>query len=303
MANQKLTQLTEATSVSNTDIAYAVLDPTGTPTSNKVTMNTLLSNRAITDATFLGTSLFDAAGGVESVQANTTAFYIKNNTGGDDDARLDVGVHRMSHVENGGFTWLQFNTGTSNVTRFVTGGLYPSGAAGPIQQSSYFEWSTGLVNLQNGVDNFIPQTSNTSTWSLPSPSLITQGINAKQTRAGDSTVASTNASLFAAYCQSDVNGWFRAKTRVFLFDMFNNVDVEVWLYESSSTASTGTKKALLIKEKFGELTASRLMEGSSNPFYVVGDKFYFLSIIPSANTPFPATDTGAAISLELEHIG
>jgi len=304
MANQKLTQLTEATSVSNTDITYAVLDPTGTPTSNKVTMNTFLSNRAITDPTFLGTSLFDAQGGAELVQANTATFYIKNNTGGDDDARLDVGVHRVQHVENSGLTWLQFSTGTSNFTRFNTKGLYVSGSAGPIQQSSWFEWQTGLVNLVNGVDNYIPGTTDDSTWSQPAPNLITQGVNQKQVLAGTSTVTSVNPALSAAYIQARAGGWYRARTRVFLFDMFNNVDVEVWLYESATPSAVGLKKALLIKEKFAELTASRLMEGSSDPFFVVSaDKYYYLSIIPSANTPFPSVDTGAAITLELEHIG
>lgn len=305
MANQKLTQLTEATSVSNTDLTYAVLDPTGTPTSNKVTMNTFLSNRAITDATFFGTTLFDAAGGVESVVANVSTVSIKNSTGGDDFSRLDLGAHRLSHVDNGGLTLLQLSSGTSNYTRFVAQGLSVSKLAGPIQQCAWFEWQTSLVNLVNGVDNYIPATTDDATWSQPTPNPVTTGLNQKQVLAGTSTVTSVNPALTAKYIQARAGGWYRAKTRVFLFDMFNNVDVSVWLYESTSPATVGVKKALLVKDKFSELTASRLMEGVSVPFFTTSgvDRYYYLSIIPSANTPFPATDTGAAITLEIEHIG
>lgn len=44
MANQKLTELTQVTTFSDTDIVYIVIDPGGNPVSRKITLGDLLEN-------------------------------------------------------------------------------------------------------------------------------------------------------------------------------------------------------------------------------------------------------------------
>ena len=44
MADQKLRELTEATSPVSTDLVYAVVDPSGTPLDRKIEVGTLLGN-------------------------------------------------------------------------------------------------------------------------------------------------------------------------------------------------------------------------------------------------------------------
>lgn len=82
MADQKLTELTELTSLTDDDLFYVVDDPAGTPLDRKVTRANLISNIAVADLAN-GTDgeliTWDAAGAPTTVAVGTASQVLTSN--------------------------------------------------------------------------------------------------------------------------------------------------------------------------------------------------------------------------------
>lgn len=139
------------------------------------------------------------------------------------------------------------------------------------------EWQNttpAYFNLSNGANNYIP-------WNDVSLNPTSAGTTYFQlVNSGSSP---TDARIHVKFA-----GTYMFRAGVHLYDLYNNVDVLVSLRISgtSSGALTSFSQGLLADKKFAELSADQMIYGSK--VLNVGSNYFTISVIPSANSPFPS---------------
>ena len=145
-----------------------------------------------------------------------------------------------------------------------------------------FNWSNNYDNLSNSTENYIP-------W--------------------DTTVFNSNSSVFqltnsgstgtdCARILINETGYYELKALVFLYDMYNNVDVKVSVAKSSGSTGTMSLIELIFDGKFSETTSDRTLN-SSTILSLSSGEYISISVNPSANGPYPSSSSNGKTTLTL----
>ena len=188
------------------------------------------------------------------------------------------------------FSWEVTDVGL--ISKFVTSASnYPSGGANkvdvyqiskvldPKNSSAKLTWTTGYVNLTNGVDNQIPF------------NLFTEDGNALTY----SNLPTSNSAI-----QILETGAYQVDTFSQLFDMGSDMTLSHTLY-TSTNGTTWTFLTITALQRYSGTNTNQVQIGTyvlrvlSLPFYVQ------MRLNPSANSPFPA-DFGAPTNLMITKI-
>jgi hypothetical protein len=183
------------------------------------------------------------------------------------------------------FGWVVSDVGL--ISNFVTASSpYPTGGANKVDiyllpkvldvknSSAKLIWTTGYVNLTNGVDNQLPMNSFTE---------------------DGEALTSSNLSTSNSAIQILETGIYMVDTFSQLFDLGTNMTLSHTLY-TSSNGTTWTFLTITALQRFTGTNTNQILNGSyrlnvtSLPFYIQ------MRMQPSANSPFPA-DFGAPTNL------
>jgi hypothetical protein len=183
------------------------------------------------------------------------------------------------------FGWVVSDVGL--ISNFVTASApFPTGGANKVDiyllpkvldvknSSAKLIWTTGYVNLTNGVDNQLPMNSFTE---------------------DGEALTSSNLSTSNSAIQILETGIYMVDTFSQLFDLGTNMTLSHTLY-TSSDGTTWTFLTITALQRFTGTNTNQILNGSyrlnvtSLPFYIQ------MRMQPSANSPFPA-DFGAPTNL------
>jgi hypothetical protein len=188
------------------------------------------------------------------------------------------------------FSWEVTDVGL--ISKFVTSGTnYPTGGANkvdvyqiskvldPKNSSAKLTWTTGYVNLTNGIDNQLPM------------DLFTDDGNA---------LTSSNLSTSNSAIQILETGAYQVDTFSQLFDMGSDMTLSHTLY-TSTDGTTWTFLTITSLQRYSGANTNQVQIGTyvlrafSLPFYIQ------MRMQPSANSPFPA-DFGSPTNLMITKI-
>jgi hypothetical protein len=141
-------------------------------------------------------------------------------------------------------------------------------------------------NLVNGSNNVIP---------------FDDSISVKSTSAGLNfptlnIVSTTNSTITIP---SNLYGYWKITTIIYLFDVFGNVDIAAGVLNADTSAVI----AATIDTKAAEITNNRAFYGVSIVNIDATNDEIQMYINPSANTPFPANSDNLRNAIILEYIG
>jgi hypothetical protein len=190
------------------------------------------------------------------------------------------------------FAFQTNNINVSLVTKGATGSV-PTGASAfaniaqvartlaPLDGNIQLAWTTGYVNLTNGVDNQIP-------------------FNSEVFEIG-SALSSNSLSTSNASVLFNSTGIYNVNMRAHLFDLGSNMILSTTLYTSSNGTTWTILTIIGLMRYTGTNTnqiqnSSFLIRCTSLPFYVQP------RLNPSANAPFPA-DLGAPTAFSVSRVG
>jgi len=126
---------------------------------------------------------------------------------------------------------------------------------------------TSYFNLVNGTENEIP--FNTSTvWA--------EGTSSDYYTRSSGRIQLKKSGLYAVF------------TGIHLYDLQGNMDVTVKLWKHSSTSGTGTLITMQSDKRFAETAADQLISGFSFVQYDPSNPWLYVTVNPSANSPFPS---------------
>jgi len=175
------------------------------------------------------------------------------------------------------FGWVVTDVGL--ISNFVTASSpYPSGGANKVDifllpkvldvknSTAQLSWTTGYVNLTNGVDNQLPMDTFTE---------------------DGEALTSANLSTSNSAISFLETGVYMVDTFSHLFDMGTNMTLSHTLY-TSTNGSTWSFLTITALQRYTGTNTNQILNGayrlvvSSLPFYIQ------LRLQPSANSPFPA---------------
>ena len=151
----------------------------------------------------------------------------------------------------------------------------------PLDGNIQLSWTTGYVNLTNGVDNQIP--FNNEVFEIGSAT-------------SSNSLSTSNASVLF-----NSTGIYNVNMRAHLFDLGSNMTLSTTLYTSSNGTSWTLLTIIGLMRYTGTNTnqiqnSSFLIRVTSLPFYIQP------RLNPSANAPFPA-DLGAPTAFSVSRVG
>ena len=151
----------------------------------------------------------------------------------------------------------------------------------PTNGNIQLAWTTGLVNLTNGIDNQLPFDANVFT--------------------GGATLTASNLSTVNASVEFLKTGVYMVNVRGHLFDLGNGNTLSTTLYTSNDGITWSFNTIIALKRYEGPQTnqiqnSTFLINVTSLPFYIQP------RLNPSGNTPFPA-DLGAPTTFSVTRVG
>jgi hypothetical protein len=152
---------------------------------------------------------------------------------------------------------------------------------GPLDGNIQLAWTTGYVNLTNGVDNTIPFNSNVFSYGA--------------------ALSASNLSTANAGVQFLYTGLYIVNVRAHLYDLGSNMILSTTLYTGTNGTTWAFSTTTGINRYEGTNTnqiqnTSFLIRVTSLPFYIQP------RLQPSANSPFPA-DLGAPTAFSITRVG
>lgn len=128
-------------------------------------------------------------------------------------------------------------------------------------------WNTGYTNLTNGIENEVPFDAST---------IWAEGTSSDYYTRSSGRIQLKKSGLYAVF------------TGIHLYDLQGNMDVTVKLWKHSSTSGTGTLITMQSDKRFAETAADQLISGFSFVQYDPSNPWLYVTVNPSANSPFPS---------------